>query len=199
MKAIQHINTLRSAIHLNKWLLLVLLGISSTTFAKDYMVEVLLFENQSPAQATESHDYVPPQSMRSGSDTWVLEPSMLLEEAKSLDDSEEYYLRHYYSWGQESLPYPESATYTVLETEAQGYIKIYADQLLFANIDLDYKGFRMKENRRLKLNEKHFFDHPKFGLLLQVSRLEVEEEEEQQPEGQPEEQIDESVTLESAK
>ena len=53
---------------------------------------------------------------------------------------------------------------------------MYADQLLFTNIDLDYKGFRLKENRRLKLNEKHFFDHPKFGLLMQVSRLETETE-----------------------
>ena len=49
---------------------------------------------------------------------------------------------------------------------------MYADQLLFTNIDLDHNGFRMKEKRRLKLNEKHFFDHPKFGLIMQVSRLE---------------------------
>ena len=125
---------------------------------------------------------------------------MLLEEAKSLDDSEEYYLRHYYSWGQESLPYPESATYTVLEAEAQGYIKIYADQLLFANIDLDYKGFRMKENRRLKLNGKNTFSTIRNSdCCCRFSRLEVEEDEDQQPEGEPEEQIDESVTLESAK
>jgi len=65
----------------------------------------------------------------------------------------------------------EVATYTVIEQDTQGYIKIYADQLLFANIDLDFNGFRMIEKRRLKLNERHFFDHPKFGILMQVSRL----------------------------
>jgi hypothetical protein len=33
-------------------------------------------------------------------------------------------------------------------------------------------GFRLAEKRRIKLDEKHFFDHPKFGVLMQVSRLE---------------------------
>ena len=49
--------------------------------------------------------------------------------------------------------------------------------LLFANLDIDFKGLRLKEKRRLKLNEKHYFDHPKFGILLQVSRLEEKTEE----------------------
>ena len=38
-----------------------------------------------------------------------------------------------------------------------------------------YLGYRMVEKRRLKLNERHYFDHPKFGLLVQVSRLEANE------------------------
>ena len=49
---------------------------------------------------------------------------------------------------------------------------------MFANLDLDFNGYRMTEKRRLKLNEKHYFDHPKFGVLLRVSRLEDKAEEE---------------------
>jgi len=64
----------------------------------------------------------------------------------------------------------------VIEQDINGWVKIYAEQLLFANIDVDYLGYRLNEKRRLKLNEKHFFDHPKFGLLVQVSRLEPKEE-----------------------
>lgn len=139
--------------------------------ANDYKVEVLIFENINASKATESHAYQPPQLMKSNSQAWIIEPSMLLEEANSLEGSEDYLLKHHYSWAIESLPYQESANYTIVETESQGYIKVYADLLLFTNIDLDYKGFRMKENRRLKLDEKHFFDHPKFGILMQVSRL----------------------------
>lgn len=160
--------------------LLVLALISSTLQAKDYMVEVVLFENTAEARATESHNYTAPRQLKTGSETWELEPSMLLEQIEALESSENYEIRHAYSWGQESLRYEDSATFEVFETDAQGFIKIYAEQLLFANIDLDFKGYRMQEKRRLKLNEKHYFDHPKFGILLQVSRLEVEEQLEQE-------------------
>ncbi len=34
---------------------------------------------------------------------------------------------------------------------------------------------QMKETRRIKLNELHYFDHPLFGVIMRVTRLEVEE------------------------
>ena len=33
---------------------------------------------------------------------------------------------------------------------------------------------RLTESRRIKLNELHYFDHPLFGVILQVSRFELE-------------------------
>ena len=149
---------------------------SNLANAKDYKVEVVLFDNNNASQVSESHDYVAPKPMRSASATWALSPTMLNTAVDKLKSSSDYGVQHHLSWGQESLPYSRSAAYTVIEREARGYIKVYADQLLFANIDIDYKGFRMQEKRRLKLNERHFFDHPRFGILMQVSRLEPEEE-----------------------
>jgi hypothetical protein len=35
---------------------------------------------------------------------------------------------------------------------------------------------RLNETRRIRLNELHYFDHPMFGVILQVSRYEREEE-----------------------
>ena len=58
-----------------------------------------------------------------------------------------------------------------------GWIKIYAKTLLFAQLDLDYFGYRLQEKRRMLLDDVHFFDHPKFGILLQVTRVEETEEE----------------------
>jgi hypothetical protein len=145
----------------------------SVATAKDYKVEIIIFENNNASNASENNDYEPPKRMKSGSRSWRLESSLLLDQAKKINKSNEYELKYHYAYGVESLPYQESANYTIIETDTQGYVKIYADQLLFANIDLDYKGFRMNQKRRLKLNERHFFDHPKFGLLLQVSRLEA--------------------------
>jgi hypothetical protein len=156
--------------------IVILAGLSSKVSAKDYMVEVVLFKNTAESRATESHNYTAPHELKTGSETWELEPSMLLEQIDALEVSDKYEVRHHFSWGQESLPYEDSATFEVFATDAQGFIKIYAEQLLFANIDLDFEGYRMQEKRRLKLNEKHYFDHPKFGILLQVSRLEPEED-----------------------
>lgn len=69
-----------------------------------------------------------------------------------------------------------------------GAVRIRAAQFLHADVDLLYfpdnlpalpptpgedqlAGFtRMKESRRMKLNELHYFDHPLFGMLLYVSR-----------------------------
>ena len=155
----------------------------STASAKDYKVEVLVFENLNASTATESHAYEAPERMKSASSAWIIQPTMLNAEAARIQKSGDYVLKHHYSWGIESLPYQKSANYNIVETDSHGYIKVYADQLLFTNIDLDFKGFRLKENRRLKLNEKHFFDHPKFGLLMQVSRLEeIKEEPAKKPE-----------------
>jgi len=149
--------------------------IDSNAHAKDYMVEVLVFKNNNNSAATESHKYVAPKESRSASKTWVLEPTMLVDEAEKIKRSPNYTLMHHYSWGQKTLPFRTSANFRVVEQEINGWVKIYAEQLLFANIDLDYLGFRMNEKRRLKLNEKHFFDHPKFGLMVQVSRLQKTE------------------------
>ncbi len=143
---------------------------------KEYQVEVLVFEPLQAGAASESHHYIAPREMKHEARHWLLSPSLLNQEAKLISQSDQYVLKHHYAWGIESLPYEKSANYTVVERDIKGYIKVYADQLLFANLDIDFQGFRMREKRRLKLNEKHYFDHPKFGILMQVSRLEKVQE-----------------------
>jgi len=41
---------------------------------------------------------------------------------------------------------------------------------LKTEIELSYKGHLIKERRRLKLDEIHYFDNAGFGVLLRVSR-----------------------------
>jgi hypothetical protein len=153
-----------------------LLLVSQASFAKQYKVEVIVFENLQPQAAYENYRYTPLADISSPALTWEIEPSMLQEDAKIIEEAENYRLLHHYSWGQETLPVSEAAVYGVAEEYLQGWFKIYAGQLLFANIDIDFNGYRMIERRRLKLDEKHFFDHPKFGVMMQVSRLEPSDE-----------------------
>ena len=151
-------------------------SLAKVAYAKDYKVEVLIFENLQEQSPLESYQYQQIEDISSNAELWPIEPSMLLEDVETLNESEDYQLLYYYSWGQESLPVSESGAMNVLEEFMHGWIKIYAGHLLFINLDLDYNGYRLNEKRRIKLNEKHFFDHPKVGILIQVSRLEPEEE-----------------------
>jgi hypothetical protein len=164
-------------------LLLIVLAMSLIIFpgkvlAKDYKVEILVFKNIGNHRAFESYRNSEIDEMLSNAGVWQLEPTMLEQDATSIVDSEDYLLTHHLSWGQESLPYSESAAVNIIEQKINGWIKVYASHLLFINLDLDFNGYRMNEKRRIKLNEKHFFDHPKFGLLVQVSRLEEAEADE---------------------
>lgn len=72
-----------------------------------------------------------------------------------------------------------------------GTIRIRASQFLHADVDLVYfidprsqsvvntaapgapaqpASSRMRESRRMKLNELHYFDHPLFGMIMHISR-----------------------------
>ncbi len=150
---------------------LFLLGYCSGAEAKDYQVEAVVFAHNQSHRAFESTHYIPVREVSSEAPTWALEASMLLEEANTIRNANDYQIVAHYSWGQEALPSSEAAVFSVAESSLQGWFKIYASHLLFANIDLDFNGYRMSEKRRLKLNENHYFDHPKFGILLRVSRL----------------------------
>ena len=137
---------------------------------KEYQVEAIVFQQLNGGQVTEKNTYSPPRNNPSTSQTWVLEPLLLTEQAALLNESPDYEVLGHFTWGQEALPSEEAATMHFREPRFYGWIKIYATTLLFANLDLDFEGFRLEEKRRLKLDEVHFFDHPKFGVLLQVSR-----------------------------
>lgn len=158
-------------------LLTFISAFAQTAFAKDYKVEMVIFEHTNPGTITESSNYQPPRAPSSDASTWSIPITMLDDEAEKLKKSGDYQIYKHYAWGQQSLPFSRAAIYSLAEPQLQGFVKVYADQLLFANIDLEFQGYRMNEKRRLKLNERHYFDHPRFGILMQVSRLEKPKEE----------------------
>jgi len=167
-------------------LVLMLSAIIQVAKAKDYKIEVIVFENLNQQVAHERYQYQEIEEITSDALAWQIEPGMLGEQLAALTKSPDYRVAYYYSWGQESLPISEAATVSFSEVDLSGWVRVYARQLLFANIDLDFNGYRMREKRRIKLDEQHYFDHPKFGILMQVSRLEPSE-------GQPEEALGEQL------
>lgn len=81
--------------------------------------------------------------------------------------------------------------YTSIKPPVTGSIQVFENRLLFVDIDIsnefpveapDFSTgsllarppgiYRLQEKRRVKLNEIHYFDHPFFGALVRVSRVE---------------------------
>ena len=62
-----------------------------------------------------------------------------------------------------------SPTITIL----QGLVGVRVSQLLYVHLDFVFGSpdglVRIKESRKIKLNELNYFDHPAFGALLMVS------------------------------
>ncbi len=54
-----------------------------------------------------------------------------------------------------------------------GAIAIQRGQHLLLNVEVDYQSvsgvtYGVREHRRIKFNEYHYFDHPAFGVIIQV-------------------------------
>jgi len=55
-----------------------------------------------------------------------------------------------------------------------GSVALQRSQYLFLGIDIDYQAapgvtFGLREKRRVKFGERHYFDHPAFGVIAQVT------------------------------
>lgn len=56
-----------------------------------------------------------------------------------------------------------------------GYFRIQRSNLVHMIADIEFSPgsakYRIKEKRRFKLNEVHYLDHPKFGILARITPL----------------------------
>jgi Peptidoglycan-binding protein, CsiV len=56
-----------------------------------------------------------------------------------------------------------------------GSLAVQRSQYLFMGLELDYsvgnQTFGLREKRRVKFGERHYFDHPAFGVIAQITAL----------------------------
>jgi len=65
------------------------------------------------------------------------------------------------------------------EGSINGFFRLQRGNLIQMIADIEYSPdpyvgaviYRLNEKRRFKLNETHYLDHPKFGILVRVSPL----------------------------
>lgn len=142
---------------------------TSDAYARgNYHVEVIVFKQlgSNPGNRPPTFTDLP-----SFSSTWKGNNVYLNRYAKNMRDSGKYQILTHTAWGQKSAPYNKSAAKALNIAGISGFIKIFATQLLIADIKLNFEGHKLSERRRLKLKEVHYFDNNGFGVLMRVSRL----------------------------
>lgn len=149
-------------------LLLAAFFISGNAFASgNYHVEVVVFQNNNTPYGNNTQ---PVRDLDSNAKRWSMGPRYLGNYAQRLRNSPNYTVLSHKAWGQVSAPLARSPLGYPGGAGVEGWIRVFAPSLLFAELDLTFNGYRLSERRRLKLNEVHFFDSPGFGVLLRVSR-----------------------------
>ncbi|WP_031435123.1 CsiV family protein [Methylomarinum vadi] len=82
------------------------------------------------------------------------------------------------AWTQE-VPADSIGTAVQLQNPSgslNGFIRIQRGHYLYLIADMEYNPtgslyYRLDEKRRIKLNEIHYLDHPKFGIIARVTPL----------------------------
>lgn len=186
---------------------------SVQSYAGDYIVEAIVFTNQpDPSSSnelrddelrddklrdTEFWDAADPRIQRAESKlaqrlslsqipVEPLELEVLAGAFKKLSNSPEHQVLQAKSWIQPEASYADSLLIDMGDQSLSGTIKVYAPNLLFAELTLRYAPgemlslpdpslprFYIDEKRKIKLKETHYFDNPRFGVILNVRRAET--------------------------
>lgn len=151
--------------------LFIHLGMNSVAQASgNYHIEVVVFDNVNTGSGTNTYGGNQVAALPSSGKTWRYSNAYLNGYASKLRNSSAYHVLQHTAWGQKSAGYTRSAAKQLSGNNMNGWVKVYATSLLFAQLDINFRGHHIKERRRLKLNEVHYFDNAGFGLLLRVSR-----------------------------
>jgi len=171
---------------------------SVQSYAGEYVVEAIVFSNQADASSSnEFWDAEDPRIQRaegklaqrlsvSQIPAEPLELVVLAGAFKKLSNSPEHQILQAKSWVQSEASYADSLLIDMGDQSLSGTIKIYAPNLLFAELTLRYAPgemlslpdsslprFYIDEKRKIKLKETHYFDNPRFGVILNVRRAET--------------------------
>jgi hypothetical protein len=154
-----------------------------------YQVEVVVFEQLNPATDEQwpvmpagDLSAVTPQTANS-----KIQPASresLAGVAERLRNSANYRVLSYQSWQQSALSKNASLQVAITGERLRGHIRVYKSSYLHSELDLwlqdggqrsanddAFAGPRypnLRESRRLRSKELHYFDNPRFGAILQL-------------------------------
>lgn len=167
-------------------LCLALLGADSRASERLYQIELLVFTQNAPS--TEHFEQTTSQIAWPQQVTgWMSYPQLannnrkLLNSAVSLAKRSDYQLLASPAWIQ-SVPANSLSTAVQIsnhEGTINGFFRLQRGSLIQMIVDLELTPadnwpatiYRLREKRRFKLNEIHYLDHPKLGVIAYISPL----------------------------
>ena len=164
-------------------LMLSLISLNLMADTKAYKIELLVFAQEMPNSEVfdqlDSQIEWPRRLADRGSYKQVASEYMNLSGIKTtLQRSAGYRPLMHIAWTQ-AIKSNRIATAVHIQNPAgtlNGFFRIQRGYYLHMISDLEYSPngsviYRLNEKRRFKLNEIHYLDHPKFGLIVRVSPL----------------------------
>jgi hypothetical protein len=151
-----------------------------------YDVEVLVFENRLPELEggelwSRDQTKSPPRGLAEAvvpADAPAAD-STLAVTAQALDKDGHYRVLLHKRWQQGAEAKSETKPMRLTTSELDGTFRFTLTRFLYVDVDLllrDAKGgdtgprYRLTEHRRINLQEVHYLDHPKFGVLVRISQ-----------------------------
>jgi hypothetical protein len=171
-------------------LLLGLLGMNSHAAEQLYEIELVLFAQEMPStevfDQTESLIKWPREVFEQASFPQLDSERITLHESVAkLADELEYQIVMHVAWIQAVVANRLGDAVQISNSEGtvNGFFRLQRGNLIHMVVDIEYAPepyaggvfYRLNEKRRFKLNETHYLDHPKFGILARVSPMKPEQ------------------------
>ena len=157
-----------------------------------YDVEIIVFEtlgsNTAPdtAPSAAAAEPLPPPSTTAAPEqkpdprfeTLPPDRFQLNTEFQRLRNSKAYRPLVHLGWRQQVLGPRMSVARPIMEQTPSGSfsgnLKLYTETFLHISLDLTFDvpgegGYRLRDNKRVRSRETHYFDHPRFGVLLRIT------------------------------
>ncbi len=167
-------------------LIIIFLSINASADEKLYTIELIIFTQDMPN--SEIFDQVEskivwPERVAEISDYPAAKAKniSLLSSYKKIARSSQYQPLMHIAWTQsvKSNRFSKAVRITNSEGTIDGYFRMQRGHYVHMSADIEYSPgdyeesiiYRLNEKRRFKLNETHYLDHPKFGILARISPI----------------------------
>ena len=171
-----------------KMLILALFCLNVQAGEREYNIELIIFAQDQPTtevfEEIESKIAWPRKVAKRSAYKKVEKDELSLKKSYlKLARGNDYQPIMHVAWVQKvnSDSYSRAVRIRNPERTINGFFRLQRGHLVHMVADIEYSSddyenapiYRLNEKRRFKLNETHYLDHPKFGILARVSPVET--------------------------